>query len=53
METIMGTQILAELDTELVKQLKKKLIDDDLSYRAWLESHVRKYLSQTSKEDNS
>ncbi len=44
----MGTQILAELDTELVKRLKKKLIDDDLSYRAWLERQILEYLAQTS-----
>ena len=50
----MGTQILAELDAELIKKLKKKLIDDGLSYRAWLEQQIREYLAHTSpKEDRS
>ena len=50
----MGTQILAELDTELIKKLKKQLIDDGLSYRAWLEQQIREYLAQSpSKEHRS
>ncbi len=38
------SQILAELDTVLVKALKKTLIDDGLTYRAWLEQRVREYV---------
>jgi hypothetical protein len=49
----MQTQILAALDSELVKQLKKKLIDDGLSYRAWLERQILEYLALAScKEEN-
>jgi len=37
-------QLLAEMDTALVKALKKRLIDDGLTYRAWLEERVREYV---------
>ncbi len=45
------SQILAELDTELIKALKKKLIDDGLTYRAWLEQRVQEYLGLPKEED--
>ncbi len=37
-------QLLVELNPELVKRLKKRLIDDELTYKAWVEQRIREYL---------
>ena len=37
-------QLLVELDPEMVKRLKKRLIDDELTYKAWVEQRIREYL---------
>ena len=39
-------QLNAEIDAELAKALKIRLIQDDLTYRAWLERQIRKYVSK-------
>ncbi len=38
-------QLLAEIDPDRIKALKKKLIDDELTYRAWLEQRIQEYLA--------
>ena len=38
------------VDQDLIKALKKQLIDDDLTYRAWLEQRVRAYLARAEAE---
>ncbi len=42
-------QLLVELDPAMIKRLKKRLIDDELTYRAWVERRIREYL-QTPKK---
>ncbi len=37
-------QLLVELNPELVKRLKKRIIDDELTYKAWVEQRIREYL---------
>ncbi len=41
------SQLNAEVDPELAKALKIRLIQDDLTYRAWLERQIHEYLSGT------
>jgi hypothetical protein len=36
--------LLAEVDPELAKTLKKRLIDGGLTYREWLENAIMDYL---------
>ena len=43
------SQLNAEVDPELAKALKIRLIQDDLTYRAWLERQIREYLSGTEQ----
>ncbi len=40
------SQLNAEVDPELAKALKIRLIQDDLTYRAWLERQIREYVSK-------
>ena len=47
------SQILAEIDTNLVKALKKRLIDDDLTYREWLDRQIRKYLADKPQQEDT
>ena len=44
-------QLLAEVDPALAKKFQKKLIDDGIRYRAWLEARINRYLEET-KNDN-
>ena len=44
MTTATRKQLLVELDPGLVKRLKKRLIDDGLTYKAWVEQRIREYL---------
>ena len=39
-------QILASVDLDLAKAFQRKLISQELSYREWLESEMRKYLGR-------
>ena len=41
------TQLLVKLDKELVKRFKKRLIDDELSFKAWLEQRIKDYLKES------
>ena len=43
-------QLIAELDPALVKQFQKRLIDDGLTYRAWLEARINRYLEETKND---
>ena len=47
------TQLLALIDPALVKALKRKLITDELSYRAWLESRIREYVGKNTSPSNN
>ncbi len=47
--TTVRKQLLADLDPDLFKRLKKRLIDDELTYKAWVERRIREYL-QTPKK---
>ena len=47
------SRILAEIDTNLVKALKKRLIDDDLTYREWLDRQIRKYLDHKPQQEGA
>lgn len=38
------TQMLALVDLKLSKRLKRRLITEGMSYRAWLEARIREYL---------
>ena len=38
--------MLVKLDQELVKRFKKKLIDDDLSYKIWIQARIQQYLRE-------
>ena len=38
------TQLLGWIDIKLAKRLKRRLITEDMSYRAWLEARIREYL---------
>lgn len=40
-------QLNAGIDSELVKALKIRLIQDDLSYRAWLDQRIREYVGKS------
>lgn len=42
-------QLLAKLDRELVKRFRKRLIDDEVAYREWLEQRIREYLKGSAK----
>ena len=44
-------QMLAEVDKAQAKRFRKRLIDDGLTYRAWLEARINRYLEET-KNDN-
>ena len=46
------TQISAEVEPELYKALKKKLIDDGLTIRAWIEQQARSYVSSEFAPDD-
>ena len=39
-------QLLAEVEKSLIKELKKKLIDDGITYRDWLERQIWSYLTK-------
>jgi hypothetical protein len=39
-------QLLAEVETSLIKELKKRLIDDGMTYRDWLERQIWSYLAK-------
>jgi hypothetical protein len=43
------TQVMARLDPELVKRFRKRLIDDDLNFRAWVDRAIREYLQTPRK----
>ena len=43
-------QLLAEVDPALAKQFQKRLIDDGISYRSWLEARIRNFLEETKNE---
>ncbi len=43
-------QLNAEIDVELAKSLKIRLIQDDLTYRAWLERQIREYVSKKPRK---
>jgi len=43
--------LLAKIDPTMAKRFKKRLIDDGLTYRAWLEARINRYLEET-KNDN-
>ena len=43
-------QLMAKIDPELAKRLKKALIDDDLTFRAWLIARIEEYLKQKEAE---
>ncbi len=47
------SRILAEIDTNLVKSLKKRLIDDDLTYREWLDQRIREYLADKPQQEGT
>ena len=38
-------QILAKIDIALVKQLKKALIDDGMTFKAWLVARIHEFLA--------
>jgi hypothetical protein len=38
-------QMLVKVRCELAKKFKKKLIDDGLTYKAWLEKQIHTYIS--------
>ncbi len=40
------TQLLALIDPALAKALKRKLINQELTYRRWLESRISEYLGK-------
>lgn len=44
------SQLLVKLDRDLVKRFKKRLIDDELTYKAWLEKTIRDYLKERKHE---
>ena len=47
------TQMLALIDPALAKALKIKLINQELTYRQWLESRICEYVGKnTSPSDN-
>ena len=37
-------QMLAKVDVDLAKALKKRLIDDDLTFKAWLIARIKEYI---------
>lgn len=39
-------QLLAEVEKSLIKELKKKLIDEGMTYRDWLERQIWSYLAK-------
>jgi hypothetical protein len=39
-------QLLAEVEKSLIKELKKKLIDEGITYRDWLERQIWTYLAK-------
>lgn len=39
-------RLLADLDEKLIKEFKKKLIDDDLYFKDWLKKQIEEYLKQ-------
>lgn len=43
-------QLLAEVDLALAKQFQKKLIDNGISYRSWLETRIRNYLNEETEK---
>ncbi len=44
------TQIVTQIDPELKKELFKALIDDDMSFREWVERNARAYLKRKEKK---
>jgi len=42
--------LLAKIDPALAKRFRKRLIDDGLTYRAWLEARINRYLEETKNE---
>ncbi len=41
-----NTQILAKIDVTLAKRFKKALIDEEMSFKAWLVSQIREFLAE-------
>lgn len=39
-------QLLAEVESSLIKELKKRLIDEGMTYRDWLERQIWTYLAK-------
>ncbi len=37
-------QLLARVDPDAARRLKKALVDEGLTYRAWLEPRIREFL---------
>ncbi len=45
----MKRRLIVELDIELLKRFKKKLIDDDTTYKKWLEDRIKEFLKPKNK----
>ena len=43
-------QLLAEVESSLIKELKKRLIDEGMTYRDWLERQIWTYLAKSLTE---
>ena len=39
-------QILAKIDVNLAKKFKKALIDEEMSFKAWLVVRIREFLAE-------
>jgi len=45
----MKKRLIVELDTPLLKQFKKKLIDHDITYKKWLVERINEFLKHEKK----
>jgi len=43
-------QLLAEVESSLIKELKKRLIDEGMTYRDWLERQIAAYLAKSKEQ---
>lgn len=42
-------RLLADIDSDRVKEFKKALIDDEVSFKQWLKKQIDNYLKQRKK----
>lgn len=45
-------RLLADIDDKLVRELKKRLIDEKLKYKEWLTAQIKEYLKKKGKGKN-